>query len=75
MVRALYFIMGLAMAAFAAAAPSSVVPRGDVPTIPHTDVKGFEEEAPKPVLKYQPWLKVSHGCVPWPAVNDKGEVR
>ena len=75
MVRALYYVAGLAMAALGAAAPSSVAPRADVPSIPHNEVKGFEEKALEVVLKFKPFLKVSSGCVPWPAVNDKGEVR
>jgi hypothetical protein len=57
------FISGLALAA------------AIVSAIPHDEVEAFAEDAPSLFLKHKPYLKVNHGCVPFPAVNSAGEVR
>lgn len=62
MTRLLQLFSGLALAATAVLA------------IGHDEVESYEENAPSLFLKYKPWLKVWHGCVPFPAVNDDGEV-
>lgn len=72
MVR-LVHLAGLAMAAVAAAAPNPVSAR-EVETLPHDKVKGFDEKAPAVVTKFKPYLKVSSGCVPYPAVDKDGKV-
>lgn len=63
MVRISSVISGLALAMTVAA-------------VPHKEVEGFEEDAPELYLKYKPFLKVKHGCVPFPAVDkDDGGIR
>jgi hypothetical protein len=42
--------------------------------IPHDEVEPFPETAPLVFRTYKPLLKVHHGCVPFPAVNEWGEV-
>lgn len=61
-------------AAVAAAAPSLISTR-DVEYIPHDEVKGFDEKAPAVVTKFKPFLKVSSGCVPFPAVDKDGKIK
>jgi hypothetical protein len=46
-----------------------------VSAIGHDQISPFDEDAPEVFLKYKPYLKVSHGCVPFPAVNADGEIR
>ncbi|KAK1225658.1 hypothetical protein PQX77_011392 [Marasmius sp. AFHP31] len=66
----------LAAALTASAAPGfSTLEARDV--IGHDKVKGFKETVPdnemgKAMLKFQPFLKVDHGCVPFPAVDKDG---
>jgi hypothetical protein len=48
--------------------------------INHDAVVGFPQTVPSGVagtlyLKYKPYLKVFNGCVPFPAVNSKGDTR
>jgi hypothetical protein len=43
--------------------------------IGHDQISPFNEDAPEVFLKYKPYLKVSHGCVPFPAVTADGEIR
>jgi hypothetical protein len=43
--------------------------------IPHDEVERFTEDAPEVMLKYKPFLKVSSGCVPFPAVDKDGNIR
>ncbi|MDY7224348.1 NPP1 family protein [Halalkalibacterium halodurans] len=47
--------------------------------IPHNQVVGFNQVTPYNVTtraeqRFQPYLKVAHGCVPFPAVNARGQV-
>jgi hypothetical protein len=49
-------------------------------TIPHDEVVGFPQTVPSGIegtlyLKYQPFLDVINGCVPFPAVDADGNVR
>ena len=46
-----------------------------VAAIPHDEVERFTEDAPEVMLKYKPFLKVSSGCVPFPAVDKDGNIR
>lgn len=62
MVRATSYLYSLALAFFVAAEE-----------LPHDEVEGFEEDAPELFLKYKPYLKVSSGCIPYPAVNAEGD--
>ncbi|KAI9167940.1 Multifunctional cytochrome P450 monooxygenase af510 [Paramyrothecium foliicola] len=47
--------------------------------VAHDEVQGYDTKVPDDLdgelmLKYQPWLKVFDGCVPYPAVQDDGGV-
>lgn len=46
-----------------------------VSAIPHDEVTPFGESAPSLFLKYKPYLKVQHGCVPFPAVDKEGHLK
>ncbi|MCY9377341.1 NPP1 family protein [Bacillus sp. T17B1] len=55
----------------------SLVPTVDAAVIGHDKVVGFEEVVPTTVVqkvekKFQPYLKVYSGCVPFPAVDAQG---
>lgn len=46
--------------------------------INHDAVVGFPQSVPEgavgqAMLKFKPWLNVANGCVPFPAVNNKGD--
>lgn len=67
----------LAAASCVLSSPLSLVSR-DV--INHDAVVGFSKSVPAGIegelmLKYQPFLKVFNGCVPFPAVNAAGDVK
>ncbi|MDQ0172861.1 NPP1 family protein [Paenibacillus tundrae] len=56
----------------------SIVPTAGAAEINHDQVTGFQEVVPatvtqKAAKKFQPYLKVFHGCVPFPAVNQQGD--
>ncbi|KAF2439916.1 NPP1-domain-containing protein [Karstenula rhodostoma CBS 690.94] len=66
-------ILGL-LAASAAALPTDLSRRA---AIAHDAVVGFAQTVPSGttgtlMLKYKPWLKIFNGCVPFPAVDAKG---
>lgn len=52
----------------------SIVPAADAKVIDHDKVQGFSEVTPvtvsqKAAKRFQPYLKVASGCVPFPAVD------
>jgi hypothetical protein len=56
------------------------LPVGPRAVIAHDAVVGFTEAVPSGLtgqlyLKYKPFLKVSNGCVPFPAVDASGNTR
>lgn len=71
-----FALLSIALAARAViAAPVAAIQARDV--IGHADVVGFVETVPATtvgslMLKYKPLLKVSNGCVPFPAVDAAG---
>ena len=67
----------LLLATTALASPLSLSPRA---VIAHDQVVGFPQTVPSGLngqlyLKYKPYLEVSNGCVPFPAVNSVGDTR
>ncbi|MCY7797762.1 NPP1 family protein, partial [Bacillus spizizenii] len=55
----------------------SLVPTVDAAVIGHDKVVGFDEVVPTTIAqkaekKFQPYLKVYSGCVPFPAVDAQG---
>ncbi|MCY8689490.1 NPP1 family protein, partial [Bacillus spizizenii] len=55
----------------------SLVPTVDAAVIGHDKVVGFDEDVPTTIAqkaekKFQPYLKVYSGCVPFPAVDAQG---
>lgn len=63
-----------------ALAPASSSPLEARSVISHDAVIGFTEAVPDTVagnlmLKYKPKLKVTNGCVPFPAVDAEGNTR
>jgi hypothetical protein len=66
----------LAAASCVLASPVSLNTRA---VINHDAIIGFPQAVPSGIegtlmLKYQPYLKVFNGCVPFPAVNAAGDV-
>lgn len=69
-------VSSLAVASIVVASPTKTVSKRAV--IGHDEVVGFPETVPADALgaaykAYQPLLKVAHGCVPFPAVDAKGD--
>jgi hypothetical protein len=65
----------LGLATIVSASPLKLAPRA---VIAHDAVVGFAQTVPSGItgilmLKYKPYLKVSNGCVPFPAVNAAGD--
>lgn len=75
------FLLALALAAHSAlAAPASSAQLASRAVISHDAVVGFTEAAPATtegdlILKFKPFLKVTNGCVPFPAVDADGNTR
>jgi hypothetical protein len=66
-----------ALSLFAAALAAPLARRGDVSAVP---LVGFPQEVLSGIegtlmLKYQPYLQVVDGCVPFPAVDAAGDTR
>lgn len=67
--KKLGFVLFMSMFAFV-----SVVPAAEAKVIDHDKVQGFSEVTPvtvsqKAAKRFQPYLKVASGCVPFPAVD------
>lgn len=63
-----------------ALAPASPTPVEARSVISHDGIVGFTEAVPDSIagnlmLKYKPRLKVTNGCVPFPAVDAQGNTR
>ncbi|MCY8573922.1 NPP1 family protein, partial [Bacillus haynesii] len=70
--KKLGYVLFLSMFAF-----FSIVPAADAKVIDHDKVQGFSEVTPvtlsqKAAKRFQPFLKVASGCVPFPAVDAQG---
>lgn len=70
--KTLGYVLFLSIFAFV-----SIVPAADAKVIDHDKVQGFSEVTPvtvsqKAAKRFQPYLKVASGCVPFPAVDAQG---